>query len=181
MHEVSWDSFYSSPLISFLILSSVAQTTLHDINLSFWWLAYNKSECRFCMLSIDIFLFPPLSWTVVAEARQKDMTNLHAREGKPKVGTTWVDSLTALLMCLSISKHLHTNVPWHVPKTDRKILFSLTALYFHGEEPIGERSLCLVSGFSFFVLAMVVLIADENFLEFGLKDGEWEDRLVVMS
>lgn len=62
-----------------------------------------------------------------------------------------------------------------------KILFSLTALYFHGEEPIGERSLCLVSGFSFFVLAMVVLIADENFLEFGLKDGEWEDRLVVMS
>ncbi|XP_064469449.1 transmembrane protein 161B-like [Ornithodoros turicata] len=49
-----------------------------------------------------------------------------------------------------------------------KVLFSLTALYFRGEEPIGERSLCLMSGFFFFVLAMVVLVADEEFLEFGL-------------
>ncbi|XP_075549563.1 transmembrane protein 161-like emei [Dermacentor variabilis] len=52
-----------------------------------------------------------------------------------------------------------------------KVLFSLTALYFRGEEPIGERSLCLVSGFTFFVLAMVALIADEEFLEFGLRDA----------
>ncbi|XP_037279267.2 transmembrane protein 161-like emei [Rhipicephalus microplus] len=52
-----------------------------------------------------------------------------------------------------------------------KVLFSLTALYFHGEEPVGERSLCLVSGFTFFVLAMVALIADEDFLEFGLRDA----------
>uniref|UniRef100_A0A131Y3X6 Putative conserved plasma membrane protein n=1 Tax=Ixodes ricinus TaxID=34613 RepID=A0A131Y3X6_IXORI len=52
-----------------------------------------------------------------------------------------------------------------------KVLFSLTALYFRGEEPVGERSLCLVSGLSFFVLAMVVLIADEEFLEFGLRDA----------
>ncbi|CAN7946291.1 unnamed protein product, partial [Ixodes pacificus] len=52
-----------------------------------------------------------------------------------------------------------------------KVLFSLTALYFRGEEPVGERSLCLVSGLSFFVLAMVVLIADEDFLEFGLRDA----------
>lgn len=52
-----------------------------------------------------------------------------------------------------------------------KVLFSLTALYFRGEEPVGERSLCLVSGFTFFVLAMVVLIADEDFLEFGLRDA----------
>ncbi|KAL1443130.1 hypothetical protein MTO96_030444 [Rhipicephalus appendiculatus] len=52
-----------------------------------------------------------------------------------------------------------------------KVLFSLTALYFRGEEPIGERSLCLVSGFTFFVLAMVALIADEDFLEFGLRDA----------
>ncbi|KAH7945739.1 hypothetical protein HPB49_015009 [Dermacentor silvarum] len=54
-----------------------------------------------------------------------------------------------------------------------KVLFSLTALYFRGEEPIGERSLCLVSGFTFFVLAMVALIADEDFLEFGLRDAVW--------
>ncbi|KAL3197284.1 hypothetical protein MRX96_014750 [Rhipicephalus microplus] len=52
-----------------------------------------------------------------------------------------------------------------------KVLFSLTALYFRGEEPVGERSLCLVSGFTFFVLAMVALIADEDFLEFGLRDA----------
>uniref|UniRef100_G3MM91 Transmembrane protein 161B n=1 Tax=Amblyomma maculatum TaxID=34609 RepID=G3MM91_AMBMU len=52
-----------------------------------------------------------------------------------------------------------------------KVLFSLTALYFRGEEPAGERSLCLVSGFTFFVFAMVVLIADEDFLEFGLHEA----------
>lgn len=52
-----------------------------------------------------------------------------------------------------------------------KVLFSLTALYFRGEEPIGERSLCLMSGFFFFVLAMVVLVADEEFLEFGLLEA----------
>uniref|UniRef100_A0A023GGB2 Putative conserved plasma membrane protein n=1 Tax=Amblyomma triste TaxID=251400 RepID=A0A023GGB2_AMBTT len=33
-----------------------------------------------------------------------------------------------------------------------KVLFSLTALYFRGEEPAGERSLCLVSGFHLFCL-----------------------------
>lgn len=50
-----------------------------------------------------------------------------------------------------------------------KILFSITALYFRGgDEAIGERSLCLVSGCLFFLTAMIVLIADENFLEFGL-------------
>ncbi|XP_015917310.1 transmembrane protein 161B [Parasteatoda tepidariorum] len=50
-----------------------------------------------------------------------------------------------------------------------KILLSLTALYFRGEEAVGERSLCLTAGFLFFFIAMVVLIADENFLEFGLE------------
>ncbi|CAL1292095.1 unnamed protein product [Larinioides sclopetarius] len=50
-----------------------------------------------------------------------------------------------------------------------KILLSLTALYFRGEEAVGERSLCLTAGFLFFFIAMVVLIADEEFLEFGLE------------
>ncbi|GFY67704.1 transmembrane protein 161B [Trichonephila inaurata madagascariensis] len=50
-----------------------------------------------------------------------------------------------------------------------KILLSLTALYFRGEEAVGERSLCLTAGFLFFFLAMIVLIADEDFLEFGLE------------
>ncbi|GIY69627.1 transmembrane protein 161B [Caerostris extrusa] len=50
-----------------------------------------------------------------------------------------------------------------------KILLSLTALYFRGEEAVGERSLCLTAGFLFFFIAMIVLIADEDFLEFGLE------------
>jgi hypothetical protein len=51
----------------------------------------------------------------------------------------------------------------------RKILFSITSLYFRGgDEAIGERSMCIVSGCLFFLTAMIVLIADENFLEFGL-------------
>ncbi|CAG2184185.1 unnamed protein product, partial [Oppiella nova] len=50
-----------------------------------------------------------------------------------------------------------------------KILFSITGLYFRGgDEAIGERSLTIVSGSLFFLTAMIVLIADENFLEFGL-------------
>lgn len=52
-----------------------------------------------------------------------------------------------------------------------KVLFSLTILYFRGEEPVGERSMCLTSGLFFFVAAMVVLIADENMLEFGLENA----------
>ena len=51
----------------------------------------------------------------------------------------------------------------------RKVLFSITGLYFRGgDEAMGERSLCIVSGCLFFLTAMIVLIADENFLEFGL-------------
>ena len=51
----------------------------------------------------------------------------------------------------------------------RKILFSITRLYFKSDESIGERSLCIVSGSLFFLAAMIVLIADENLLEFGLE------------
>lgn len=49
-----------------------------------------------------------------------------------------------------------------------KMLFSLMKLYFAGEESIGERSLCITSGGLFFLVAMVVLIADEKVLELGL-------------
>lgn len=49
-----------------------------------------------------------------------------------------------------------------------KMLFSLMKLYFEGHESVGERSLCLTAGGLFFLLAMVVLIADENVLELGL-------------
>ncbi|GAB6031995.1 hypothetical protein CHUAL_010372 [Chamberlinius hualienensis] len=50
-----------------------------------------------------------------------------------------------------------------------KNLYSLTALYFKGNESSGERSMSLTCGFLFFVLAMVVLVVDEDILEFGLN------------
>ncbi|KAK1176570.1 transmembrane protein 161B-like isoform X1 [Acipenser oxyrinchus oxyrinchus] len=51
-----------------------------------------------------------------------------------------------------------------------KVLFSLTAHYFKGEEG-GERSLCITFAFFFFVKAMAILIITENYLEFGLETG----------
>ncbi|KAG1679599.1 Transmembrane protein 161B [Nymphon striatum] len=53
-----------------------------------------------------------------------------------------------------------------------KILCSLTGMYFTNEATQGERSMTLVSGSSFFLLAMIVLIADEKVLEFGLLDAQ---------
>lgn len=43
--------------------------------------------------------------------------------------------------------------------------------YFKGEESIGERSTCIVTGFSFLLVAMMVLIVDEKNLELGLDDA----------
>ena len=53
-----------------------------------------------------------------------------------------------------------------------KIMFSLTAMYFRLEEG-GERVLCIVFCLLFLLLAMVVLIIDENTLEFGLQPAYW--------
>ena len=50
-----------------------------------------------------------------------------------------------------------------------KILLSITGKYFRGgDESIGERSMCIVSGCLFFLVSMFVLIVDEELLEFGL-------------
>ena len=51
-----------------------------------------------------------------------------------------------------------------------KILFSLTAMYFRSEEG-GERSMCIVFGFFFLVVAMAVIIMDDGMLEFGLESA----------
>uniref|UniRef100_A0A1B0D1L1 Uncharacterized protein n=1 Tax=Phlebotomus papatasi TaxID=29031 RepID=A0A1B0D1L1_PHLPP len=40
--------------------------------------------------------------------------------------------------------------------------------YFRSEESIGERSTCIVTGFSYLLVAMMVLIVDESTLEVGL-------------
>ncbi|XP_020288967.1 transmembrane protein 161B isoform X2 [Pseudomyrmex gracilis] len=50
-----------------------------------------------------------------------------------------------------------------------KVLFSLWIQYFKGEESIGERSTCIVTGFAYLLIAMMVLIIDENKLEIGLE------------
>lgn len=52
-----------------------------------------------------------------------------------------------------------------------KILWSLTAIYFKNEQSIGERSVCIVSGCFFMLIAMVVLLTKETYLEFGLDDA----------
>ncbi|KAK6617548.1 hypothetical protein RUM44_005136 [Polyplax serrata] len=49
-----------------------------------------------------------------------------------------------------------------------KVLLSLTKQYFQGEES-GERSTVIVTGFGYFLLAMIILIIDENNLELGLE------------
>ncbi|KAB0802240.1 hypothetical protein PPYR_04723 [Photinus pyralis] len=49
-----------------------------------------------------------------------------------------------------------------------KLLISLTTQYFKGEESVGERSTCIVTGFVYFLISMLVLIVDENVLEVGL-------------
>ncbi|XP_015439394.1 PREDICTED: transmembrane protein 161B [Dufourea novaeangliae] len=49
-----------------------------------------------------------------------------------------------------------------------KVLMSLWIEYFKGEESIGERSTCIVTGFAYLLIAMMILIVDENNLEIGL-------------
>lgn len=52
-----------------------------------------------------------------------------------------------------------------------KILWRLTAVYFRSDFSIGERSICIISGSIFLITAMVLLIADENHLEFELESA----------
>lgn len=47
----------------------------------------------------------------------------------------------------------------------------LTVQYFRGEESIGERSMCIVMGFVYLLIAMMVLIVDERNLELHLEDA----------
>ncbi|XP_067824596.1 transmembrane protein 161A [Heptranchias perlo] len=51
-----------------------------------------------------------------------------------------------------------------------KVLFSLMAHYFKTEEG-GERSVCLTFAFLFLLIAMLVLVVREDYLEFGLDPG----------
>ena len=51
-----------------------------------------------------------------------------------------------------------------------RILFSQTGLYFQMEDG-GERILIITFGFFYLVLAMGILVVDEDILEFGLESG----------
>ncbi|XP_012283335.1 transmembrane protein 161B [Orussus abietinus] len=50
-----------------------------------------------------------------------------------------------------------------------KVLITLWMQYFKGDENVGERSTCIVSGFAYLLVAMAILIVDENILELGLE------------
>ncbi|KAJ9596712.1 hypothetical protein L9F63_012254 [Diploptera punctata] len=50
-----------------------------------------------------------------------------------------------------------------------KLLVSLTLQYFESQESVGERSTVIVTAFAYLLVAMMVLIVDENTLELGLN------------
>ncbi|XP_014237214.1 transmembrane protein 161B [Trichogramma pretiosum] len=52
-----------------------------------------------------------------------------------------------------------------------KVLILLWVQYFKGEESIGERSTCIVTGFVYLLISMMILIVDENTLELGLDNA----------
>lgn len=52
-----------------------------------------------------------------------------------------------------------------------RTLWNLTSIYFKNEESLGERSICIVSGCMFLLVSMIVLITNENYLEFGLDNA----------
>ncbi|XP_053558890.1 transmembrane protein 161A [Bombina bombina] len=51
-----------------------------------------------------------------------------------------------------------------------KVLFTVMQHYFRSEEG-GERSVCLTFAFFFLLIAMIVMIVREEYLEFGLEPG----------
>ncbi|CAJ0937449.1 unnamed protein product [Ranitomeya imitator] len=51
-----------------------------------------------------------------------------------------------------------------------KVLFTMMKHYFRSEEG-GERSVCLTFAFFFMLIAMIVMVVREEYLEFGLEPG----------
>lgn len=51
------------------------------------------------------------------------------------------------------------------------VLAKLTFKYFTTDETIGERSICIVSGCLFFLVALMTLLMNENYLELGLDNA----------
>lgn len=52
-----------------------------------------------------------------------------------------------------------------------KTLWKLTAIYFKNDKSIGERSVCIISGCFFLLIAMITQMIEEKNLEFGLDNA----------
>lgn len=52
-----------------------------------------------------------------------------------------------------------------------KVLGTLTIVYFKQEEFFGERNLSIVSGCTFLLVAMCLLVADERYIDLGLEEA----------
>jgi hypothetical protein len=44
----------------------------------------------------------------------------------------------------------------------------VTAVYFKGDEVMGERAMCMVMGLVYLLVAMIILIVDDSNLEVGV-------------
>lgn len=53
----------------------------------------------------------------------------------------------------------------------RKVLASVTKMYFRGDEVMGERALCMCMFGAYLLASMMVLIVDERTLEVGLDSA----------
>ena len=52
-----------------------------------------------------------------------------------------------------------------------RTLVSLAKIYFQSDETSAERSMCLVCGLIYLLIAMLILVVDEKWLEFELRDA----------
>lgn len=52
-----------------------------------------------------------------------------------------------------------------------RTLWKLTAIYFKNQDSIAERSICIISGGIFLLIAMLILLVDENQLELGIESA----------
>ncbi|XP_043910758.1 transmembrane protein 161A [Protopterus annectens] len=89
------------------------------------------------------------------------------------VYATGVYLFTEGYYCLmDVQKEVNIGVLWCLLTVafSIKVLFGMMTHYFRSEEG-GERSVCLVFGFLFLLIAMLVLVVREDYLEFGLESG----------
>lgn len=126
----------------------------------------------FAVYTTGIFLFTECYYCVVDAKKEVN------------IGAIWC--VLTVLFCLypsfekslsGASDSIHSqcvslaSVSFHLtPVALRKTLHTLMSHYFRSEEG-GERSVCLAFGFLSLLVAMLVLVVREDYLEFGLESG----------